>query len=146
MFSFLSQDPPQTLEEKEALFNSLVSTAENNIDPGFSLITHISEWRDTRAAIKGMRKIIVMFKQIADEMIAIYLKQLAANTPEFPYLCSYSKYKTCMKYYEQQLAIAEGLLEEYWKYIDTGHFLEQFLFFKERPIELCYDHRSKSKK
>lgn len=145
MFSFLNQEPPETQEEKEALFNQLVSAAENNVISEFQLITHISEWRDIRIAIRGLEKLIVVFKNIAEEFLATYLQQLKTGTAEFPYICSYAKYKNCQLYYEKQLAKAEAELDEYWAYVGSGHFLEQFLFFNERPSELCYDHRRLAK-
>ena len=133
-----TQDTP---EEREELFKQLTEFALKGEHHEWEYIKHTSAYWVLKHGMKGMEKVIKLFDTLATATYNAYCKQVAHGIGEFPVLYAYTQYLNCKKFYEEEYAIAEDMLEEYWAYVWSGHFMDQWLFGRERETWHLWDHR-----
>ena len=134
--------PGCTAEEQQELFKALVTKAlEEKVHTQPEFIKNTSEWWTARACKAGLYKVITLFDTLATALYKAYCKAVLKGTADFNMLFVYRQYLECKHFYEEELALIQDMLEEYWVYVFSGHFCEQFLFFRERESWHLWDHR-----
>ena len=133
----------QSAEEQEELFKALVETAQAKQHTNFEYIRNVSEWRLMLASRTGLTKVIELFDTVSKSLMREYCKQVRKGVDNFDMLCAYHRYRACKTFYEIELKTAKDMNKEYWAYVDAGHFLDQFLFGRQRASEDLYDFRKR---
>ena len=88
-------------------------------------------------------RIIILFESLADELYSAYCKEVLLGTNSVDMLYVVSQYHKCAEFFQDELHIAEEMIEEYWCYVRSGHWLDQFLFFKQRDCWDLWDFRKR---
>jgi hypothetical protein len=140
VFEFEDLQEPST-EQQEELFKELTEAALNGQHHEWEYIKNITEYGIVKAGQAGLLKVIELFETCAKSVYSNYCAQVAEGTGEFPLLYAYTQYLECKKFYEYELDLTEDMLAEYWAYVWSGHFMDQWLFGRDRESWHLWDHR-----
>lgn len=137
----MQQDNTRQAQGDEQFFIGLCETALAGEHNKFEYIKNIKEFFIIRKAKSGLKKIVKVFDKVCNTAFKDYCKQVKSGTADFNLLYIYTQYRACKKFYEEELETLKDMTDEYWTYIDSGNFLNQFLFFKTREYHELYDFR-----
>jgi hypothetical protein len=141
MSIFWSSDQA-AIEEREKLFRDLIAKAiEGGEHSKFEYLTCTAEWWVAKACQRSLRKVIDFFDIVAAKLYVQYCVSVKKGTADFNMLYTYTQYKACQKFYTEELAIIEDMLDEYWAYVGAGHFIDQWILFRAREYYEFYDFR-----
>ena len=127
--------------EKEILFKTLVETALTKKQSKFELLRSLSECWVLLVAKQGLKKIVVLFEDLAYRVYEKYCVEVKRGTASFNTLYIATQYRYCGEFYKKEFDIAKEMLKEYWAYLRAGHFIEQVLLGRTRVEEDMYDFR-----
>lgn len=139
---FLSDDNVDTTkEEQEKLYEALTQKALTADHTSFEYIKNVSEFFIMRQAVSGLETVIKLYTSIWKSLYKVYCKQVLEGKADFNMLYVCKQNQVCADFYRKELDIAKDMLDEYWAYIWSGHFLDQWLFFRTRETWHLWDHR-----
>lgn len=127
--------------EKEILFKTLVETALTKKQSKFELLRSLSECWVLLVAKQGLKKIVVLFEDLAYKVYEKYCVEVKRGTASFNTLYIATQYRYCGEFYKKEFDIAKEMLKEYWAYLKAGHFVEQVLLGRTRVETDMYDFR-----
>lgn len=131
-----------TLNDDELIFKELVTKAlEYGEHAEFEFIKNYAELNAIKLCKSGLRKVIKVFKTVTSGIYKEYCRLVETGESDFNLLYAYNQYLEVLKYYEQELAIANDMIDEYDNYVWSGHLIDQYLLFKTRPEEDLVDTR-----
>jgi uncharacterized protein YktA (UPF0223 family) len=132
------------LTEEERLFKELIVKAlDSGEQSKFEFIKNYSEYRAVKICQSSLKKVIKMFDRIAKAIHSEYNELVLCGKDDFNLLCVFRQYLEVKRYYEQELATANDMLDEYDNYTWSGHLVDQYLLFKTRPDTDLVDTRKK---
>jgi hypothetical protein len=129
---------------QEAMLQALIAKAlEQKEHSTFEFIKNYSEFRAVKICQDSLKKVVKMFDRVAKAIQKEYCTSVIAGTNDFNLLFAYKQYLEVKHYYEQELIIANDMLDEYDNYTWSGHLIDQYLLFKTRPDTDLVDTRKK---
>lgn len=140
----VAESPSQgnMLSDDELIFKELVKKAlEYGEHAEFEFIKNYAELNAIKLCKSGLRKVIKVFKTVTSGIYKEYCRLVETGESDFNLLYAYNQYLEVLKYYEQELAIANDMIDEYDNYVWSGHLIDQYLLFKTRPEEDLVDTR-----
>lgn len=127
--------------EKEVLFKTLVETALAKKQSKFELLRSLSECWVLLVSKQGLKKIVVLFEDLAYRVYEKYCLEVKRGTASFNTLYIATQYRYCGEFYKKEFDTAKEMLKEYWAYLRAGHFIEQVLLRRTRVEKDMYDFR-----
>ena len=127
--------------EKEILFKTLVETALTKKQSKFELLRSLSECWVLLVAKQGLKKIVVLFEDLAYRIYKKYSVEVKRGTASVKTLYIATQYRYCGEFYKKEFDTAKEMLKEYWAYLRAGHFIEQVLLGRTRVEKDMYDFR-----
>lgn len=112
----------------------LVKTAEAGKHRQKELICSWSAYVAAKSLKSGLIKILIGLRQAENNSFDYYLKTLRQAKPETDFLTSSVTFNNTYLFYKEELNIINYMLKEYRTYLSYGHFLESFLYNKQRDI------------
>lgn len=128
--------------EKEDLFNSLVEAAIKNKTTPFEYIKNIDELAVAKECKRSINKVITMFTKMQKAMYKTYCKKVKKGEFDFNLLVAHKKYEFCQNFYKKEIAILEDMMDEYQAYLNSGHYIDQYVKLETRRGVELYDHRN----
>ena len=142
---FLLDNTPETSkEEQEELYEALTQKALNAEHTEFEYIKNTSEFFIMKQAVSGLETVIKLYISICNALYKAYCNQVLEGRADFNMLYIFRQNQECITYYKRELEIAKDMLDEYWAYVWSGHFLDQWLFFRTRETWHLWDHREET--
>jgi hypothetical protein len=141
MFDNFSRPSDDSPEAREELFKALVEKALSEEHNAWEFIKNPIEWSVIHKTKTGLYKIIELFKRVSKNLYKAYCKQVKLNNQDFGMLSALKQYEHCCSFYEQELATVLDMLAEYRAYLCQGHFIEQFIYQRNRESWHLWDHR-----
>ena len=138
-----SETSTELAKASEELFKNLLDTALSGRHTDFEFLKSFAELRVMQTTRRGLKKIIILFNSLADELYNTYCKEVLLGTNTLDMLYVMSQYRKCAQFYQEELHTAEEMVEEYWCFVRAGHWLDQFLFFKPRECWDMWDFRKR---
>ena len=132
-----------TADEREELFKSLVTSALSGKHTNFELIKNITEWQVIRESKRGLKKVIELFENLAVEVYNEYCKTVRQGKQDFTMIYAVAQYQYCAEFYKDELKTTVSMTDEYWTYIQAGHFIDQFILLKDREAWDLWDFRKR---
>lgn len=130
-----------SVEEQEELFEALTKKAASGEYTEFEYIKNTSEWWVMKKAKTGLYKVIELYDNLIQQLYDIYCRQIKGGDLSSDVLFAMRQFKECKAFYEVELATTNDMLSEYWAYIGSGHFINQWFLLGERETEQLWDHR-----
>ena len=135
----------RTAEEQEELFQALILHVQEGEPLKFEFIKNTAEWQIIQASRTGLVKVVKLFETVATSLHKAYCMQVKEGIGNFDMLCAYHRYLACKDFYLKELDTAKDMIKEYWAYLKSGHFIEQFFLAKQRSETDLYDFRKNVK-
>ena len=133
--------PTEARDYTEQLMKELCTTALAGKHNSFEYIKSVREWYVAHKAKTGLRKIVEIFDEACHKSFNAYCKAVEKGEADFSLLYQFTQFRACRDFYEQELQTIKDMLNEYWTYVDSGNWLNQFLFFKTREFWELHDFR-----
>jgi hypothetical protein len=130
-------------DEKEELFKSLVATALSGKHTDFELLKNITEWQVIRESKRGLRKVIELFENLAAAVYDEYCELVLKGKQDFNMIYAVTQYRYCAEFYKEELNTTISMTDEYWTYIQAGHFIDQFILLRDREAWDMWDFRKR---
>lgn len=137
-------DNKEKVQPDAQFFEQMSETALAGKNSNFEFVRNVESYFTLKSARSGLKKIILLYKKLCKKVLKQYCSEVKNGLHNFALIYKYTQFRKCVEFYTAELKIAEDMNQEYWAYCDHGHYLEQWLFFRERPEELCHDFRQKS--
>lgn len=127
--------------ESYNLVSELLDFVEAGEHTPFDYIRNFQDYlfaRQTRKALKALNKSL---EYKAEELFNSYCEDVKIGSARFEQLATYKTIIKILNFYIEECDITNNMIKEYEAYLWAGNFISQ-LFFKQRPDEDLYDHRS----
>lgn len=131
----------RTQEEQEELYELLTEKALSKDHTSFEYIKNTTEFSVMRQAVSGLESVIKLYECICEELYKAYCDQVLTGSTDFNMLYILRQNQECKTFYKKELEIAQDMIDEYWAYVWSGHFLDQWLLFRNRESWHLWDHR-----
>lgn len=131
-------------DSQEAMLQALITKAlEQKEHSNFEFIKNYLEFRAVKICQASLKKVVKMFGRVVITLQKEYCASIMAGINDFNLLFAYKQYSEVKHYYEQELVIANDMLDEYDNYTWSGHLVDQYLLLKTRPDADLVDTRKK---
>lgn len=108
-------------EAEKELFTDLVNKALKGEHTKFNFLRCWSDRTPVKQYIFGITATLKMFSDLVDKTTESYIDQIAKDEQDLGLILALKQFTQCKDYYEQELFLAEDILNEYWSYIFGGH-------------------------
>jgi hypothetical protein len=126
-------------QNKDLLFNLIERSKADHTT--FEFIRSWREYTTLRISRRFTKTIIKSLRSAINKLFKDYCKEVSSGGAQFNKLLAYSTLQDALRFYEEELSIITGMLDEYVAYLSSGHLINSFLFLKQRPEDQLWDHR-----
>ena len=131
----------QTAEEQEELFKALTEKALNKEHNEFEYIKNTAEFGVILRTKGGIKKIIELYNQVSWGIYNEYCRQVKLGVSDFSLIYALRQYLECKAFYEEELALASDMIQEYFAYLFSGQLINQCILGLDRESWHMWDHR-----
>ena len=130
-------------KSEEELATALILKAQKNDHTKFELLRNLDDKFMAKTCVKVFTKLSKRYKKVSKSLLKQYLQTVKVGRSAHELIVAYQEMTLCSKFYTEEVNIYWDMLDEFKSYLWSGHFLDIYLFGKDRANKDMVDMRGK---